>query len=85
MPNVDSSGGIGGRVGRSMDSSQLIEIRRKYVGVHLMTNNNPTNGPNGRPRFNQDKFNREPATNGAVDFYFARGLNTLFSRVGAPK
>jgi hypothetical protein len=85
MPNVDSSGGIGGRVGRSMDYSQLLEIRRKYIGVHMMRTNNPTNSPNAKPRFNQDKFNREPATNGAVDFYFARGLFPVFSRVGASK
>lgn len=65
MSNVDSSGGIGGRVGRSMDYSQLLDIRRKYVGIHMMGANNPSNSPNAKPRFNQDKFNREPATNGA--------------------
>jgi hypothetical protein len=81
MPNVNSNG----KFGTSMDSSQLIEIRRKYAGVRMMTINNSTNSPNAKPRFNQDKFNREPATNGATDFYFARGLNTVFSRIGAAK
>lgn len=81
MPNVNSNG----KFGTSMDSSQLIEIRRKYASVRMMINNNPDNSPNAKPRFNQDKFNREPATNGAADFYFARGLNTVFSRFGAAK
>ena len=81
MPNVNSNG----KFGTSMDYSQLLEIRRKYIGVRMMTINNPNNSPNAKPRFNQDKFNREPATNGAVDFYFARGLFPIFSRVGASK
>ena len=85
MSNVDSSGGIGGRIGRSMDYSQLLEIRRKYVGVNHMTVVNPTNSPNIKPFFNQDKKLREPGSNGAVDFYFTRGLQPLFGRVGTSK
>jgi len=85
MSNVDSSGGIGGRVGRSMDYSQLLDIRRKYIGVNMMTVNNPGNSPEIKPRFNQDKFVREPGSNGAVAFYFNRGLFPLFSRVGTGK
>jgi hypothetical protein len=85
MPNVDSSGGIQGRVGRSMDCSQLMEIRRKYAGVHQVYTEINTVGGTGIPRFNQDKFNREPLTNGAVDFYFTRGLYPLFGRVGPSK
>lgn len=82
MSNVDSSGGIRGRVGRSMDYSQLLEIRRKYVGVNHMTQVNPSNTPTIKPYFNQDKKLREPGSNGAVDFYFTRGLYPLFGRVG---
>jgi hypothetical protein len=85
MSNVDSSGGIGGRVGRSMDYSQLLEVRRKYVGVRHMTNFNPNNSPSIKPHFNQDRKLREPSTNGAVDFYFTRGLYLLFGRVGTSK
>lgn len=81
MPNINSNG----KFGTSMDSSQLMEIRRKYAGVRMMTNNNPINSPNAKHRFNQNKFNRESATNGAADFYFARGLNTVFNKVGAAK
>ena len=85
MSNTDSSGGIGGRRGRSMDCSQLMEIRRKYVGIHKMVTSNPQNVPTLKPRFNQDKMTREPLTNGAVDYYFTRGLNLLFRRVGTSK
>ena len=81
MPNVNSNG----KFGTSMDSSQLIEIRRKYASVRMMINNNPNNSPNAKPRFNQDKFNREGHTNGAADFYFARGLSTVFGRFGSSK
>lgn len=81
MPNVDSNG----KTGRSMDYSQFLEIRRKYVGVQAMTVANPGNIAEIKPRFNQDKFNREPSTNGSVDYYFTRGLNTVFGRVKSSK
>ena len=81
MPNVNSNG----KFGTSMDSSQLIEIRRKYASVRMMINNNPNNSPNAKPRFNQDKFNREGNTTGDADFYFARGLSTVFGRFGSSK
>jgi len=81
MPNVDSSG----KLGRSMDYSQLLEIRRKYVGVNAMAATNPSNSATIKPRFNQDKFNRESHTNGSVDYYFTRGLTPLFGRIGPSK
>lgn len=85
MSNTDSSGGIGGRVGRSMDCSQLMEIRRKYVGINMMTGQNPQNNPLVKPHFNQDKMTREAGSNGAVNFYFTRGLSPLFLRFGSTK
>lgn len=80
MSNVGSSG----KFGTSMDYSQFLEIRRKYVGVIDMTRKNPTNTPTIKPYFNQDKKLRG-TTNGAVDFYFTRGLTPLFGRVGTGK
>jgi len=71
--------------GRTMPYSQLLEIRRKYIGVIAMRRDNPYNSPDIKPRFNQDKFIREPGTNGAVDFYFTRGLTYLYSRAGTSK
>jgi len=91
MPNVNSDGlfggenGYGRRVGRSMDYSQLLDARRKYVGVNMMTLNNPNNSNNIKPFFNQDKMLREPGSNGAVNFYFNRGLTLVFNRIGSGK
>jgi hypothetical protein len=91
MPNVNSDGLFGGtdgrgrRVGRSMDYSQLLDIRRRFAGVNHRVLNNSRNIPEQKPFFNQDKFVREPLTNGAVDFYFVRGITPLFSRLGSGK
>jgi hypothetical protein len=81
MSNVNSDG----KFGRSMDYSQLLEIRRKYIGVNSMRIDNPKNLPTIKPHFNQDKFTREPKTNGAVDFYFTRGLYPIYTKVGTSK
>jgi hypothetical protein len=81
MSNINSNG----KFGTSMDYSQLLEIRRKYIGVNAMTIANPDNLPTIKPHFNQDKFLRDPKTNGAVDFYFTRGLTPLFGRIGTSK
>ena len=84
MPNVNSDGAFG-RIGRSMDYSQLLEIRRKYVGVHNIYTDNPYNSKNIKPFFNQDKMTREPLTNGAVNFYFTRGLIPVYARISPSK
>lgn len=91
MSNVDSSGGIGGRVGRSMDYSQLLEIRRKLAKTQQMkivndyAVSNRISPTQIKPWFNQDKFTREPGSNGAVDFYFTRGLESLTGQVFTSK
>jgi len=81
MSNVNSSG----KFGTSMDYSQLLQIRRKYIGVNAMYALNSANDPAVKPHFNQDKMGREPQTNGAVDFYFTRGLFPLYANVGSSK
>jgi len=68
-----------------MDYSQMLEIRRKYLNSNAMRQRNPSNNPAVKPHFNQDKFVREPGSNGAVDYYFTRGLTPLFRRVGTSK
>jgi len=80
MPNVNSNG----KFGTSMDYSQLLEIRRKYIGVNNFYQANPKNTPTIKPYFNQDSKLRG-TSNGAVDFYFTRGLNLVYSRVGSGK
>jgi hypothetical protein len=81
MSNINSNG----KFGTSMDYSQLLEIRRKYINTNSMRIKNPSNTPTIKPFFNQDKFVREGRTNGAVDFYFTRGLYSVYSRVGTGK
>jgi hypothetical protein len=81
MPNINSNG----KFGTSMDYSQLLEIRRKFTTVNHMTQQNPENSPSIKPYFNQDKFARENGTNGAVPFYFQRGLLPIYSRIGSGK
>jgi hypothetical protein len=85
MSNVSSDGLFGGRIGRSMDYSQMLEIRRKYLNTNAMKQSNPSNNPAIKPHFNQDKFVREPGSNGAVDYYFTRGLYPLYSSIGTSK
>ena len=91
MPNVNSDGLFGGtslgqtRPGRSMDYSQLLEIRRRFVGVNNMVIDNPHNSKTIKPFFNQDKRVREPSTNGAVNFYFVRGLTPVYNRISSSK
>lgn len=81
MPIVNSNG----KNGTSMDYSQLLDIRRKYVGVNMMQQQNPNNSPNIKPRFNQDKLVRDFRSSGAVDFYFTRGLTPVMRRIGTGK
>jgi len=81
MPNVSSVG----KFGTSMDYSQLLEIRRKYINVNRMYVDNSTNSPAIKPHFNQDKFNREFSTNGGLEFYAQRGLYPIYAKVGTGK
>ena len=91
MPNVNSDGLFGSvnpgitRPGRSMDCSQLIEIRKRYAGVKNMVIDNIHNSKDIKPFFNQDKKVRDVSSNGAVNFYFVRGLTNVFSRVHTSK
>jgi len=72
--------GSTGKFGTSMDYSQLLEIRRKYLNVNKMKNVNPTNTPTIKPYFNQDRLT-SGSNNGSSEFYNQRGLFTLFKRV----
>jgi len=77
MSNINSDV----KFGRSMDYSLLLELRRKYIAVPMIPPRNPTNSPNIKPHFNQDKFNREAQTNGASSYYFVRSIPLTYTRV----
>jgi len=64
-----------------MDYSQLLELRRKYIDVNMMHQQNSSNSPNIKPHFNQDKFNREGDTNGASSYYFVRSIPITYAKV----
>ena len=76
MPNVDSSG----KLGRSMDYSQLLNIRKKHPTVSLEHEKTPPGDQSQKPMFNRDFKNGGDSNNGASWFYNQRGLVLLFQR-----
>jgi len=64
-----------------MDYSDLLNLRRKTLLIQAANQQNPTNSPNIKPHFNQDKFTREGDTNGAVDFYVTKSITNAYSNV----
>ena len=77
MSNIDSSGGIGGRVGRSMDYSQLLKIRKQGI---------LTAAYRGAIEYGNTVFNRDKKTrgfdNGVVQVFFQKGLYLSSARGG---
>lgn len=77
MSNVDSSGGIRGRVGRSMDYSQLLKIRKQGI---------LTAAYRGAIEIGNTVFNRDKKTrgfdNGVVQVFFQKGLYLSSARGG---
>lgn len=67
--------GSTGKFGVSMDCSQRTELRRKYLNMNAMRIANPHNTLDVKPHFNQDMHTRDYGSNGAKEFYFAKGLN----------
>jgi len=78
MPNISNSDA---KFGRSMDYSDLLQLRRKSLLIQAATQRNPTNSPDIKPHFNQDKFTREAETNGSVDFYGTKSVPLTYSTV----
>lgn len=76
MPNLDSTG----KFGRSMDCSQLLEIKRKYKQVQEQ-NSKPVPGSQQiKPIFNSNKTIGGGTDNGASAYYHEGGLSLLFKR-----
>jgi len=69
--------GSTGKFGTSMDCSQRMELRRKFLEVRIMTAVNPNNNKTIKPFFNQDKLSRE--AHAERPFYFQRGLFSITS------
>ena len=75
MTIVNSSG----KFGQSMDCSQLIEFKRRYASVKQQNSKPIPADQSVKPRFNQDRLNRESG-NGNADVYRIRGLNLVYRR-----
>jgi len=76
MPNTDSTG----KFGRSMDCSQLLDVKKKYPTVRLEHNKVPPGDQRQKPMFNRDFKNGGDSNNGASWFYNQRGLVLLYQR-----
>jgi len=76
MPNTDSTG----KLGRSMDASQLIIARKKYVTLKAQNSKNPVGDQSKKPMFNRDFKNTGDFDNGASWFYNQKGLALLYKR-----
>lgn len=72
MPNTDSTG----KLGRSMDASQLTSLRKKVTTLTLENSKTPQGDQKTKPMFNRDFKNTGNSHNGASWFYNQRG-NTL--------
>ena len=70
--------GSTGKFGTSLDYSQMLDIRRKMLGVNYNRVVNNANIPNIKPHFNQDKFT-SGSDNGSSEFYHQRGLYSVAS------
>lgn len=78
MSNIDSSGGVRGRVGRSMDYSQLLTIRKQGILTSAYRGAVEDSKP---VVFNRDK-KTSGFDNGVVQVYFQKGLFLSSSRGG---
>jgi len=76
MPNIDSTG----KQGRSMDCSQLMDVRKKRPTVSLEHGKVPPGDQTQKPMFNRDYKNGGSSENGASWFYNQRGLVLLYQR-----
>ena len=74
MSNVDSSG----KFGRSMDYSQLLEARKRYVTVQRQNTKVPAGDQTQKPFLSEHHLTKG-FENGVVDYYFTRGLYPVFN------
>jgi len=80
MPNISSID----KPGRSMDYSQLLEIRRIAKITDIVSETNPTNSVEIKPRFGMDSLNRG-FNSGVIDVHMRRGLQPVFQRSAGGK
>jgi hypothetical protein len=72
MPNTDATG----KQGRSMDTSQLLAFRKKYMVVQQQGAKTPVGNQKQKHAFNSDRLGGGGSENGA-SWYYNQGGNTL--------
>ena len=72
MPNTDATG----KQGRSMDASQLLEFRKKYMVVQQQSGKTPAGDQKQKHAFNSNRLGGGGSENGA-SWYYNQGGNTL--------
>jgi hypothetical protein len=77
MPNVNSNG----KLGRSMDHSQILELRKAAKLTSITTSVNPKNSSSIKDNFGRDYRNRG-FTSGVTSVFMQKGLTPIFKLVG---
>jgi hypothetical protein len=76
MPNLDSTG----KFGRSMDCSQLLDFKKKYMTVQQQNGKTPPGNQNQKPAFNSDNKIGGDSENGASWYYNQNGNTIIYKR-----
>ena len=76
MPNVDSTG----KQGRSMDASQLLEFKKKYITLQQQNGKTPPGYQKQKPAFNSDHLSGGGSENGAGWYYNQKGNTLIYDR-----
>lgn len=76
MPNTDSTG----KFGRSMDCSQLLDVKKKLKTVQQQNGKTPQGDQSQKPAFNSDLKIGGDSENGASWYYNQKGLALLYQR-----
>jgi hypothetical protein len=76
MPNLDSTG----KFGRSMDCSQLLDVKKKLKTIQQQNGKTPQGDQSQKPAFNSNKVIGGDSENGASWYYNQKGLSLLYQR-----
>ena len=77
MPNIIDSAG---KFGRSMDCSQIIDFKKKYMVVQQQLSKTPPGNQSQKPAFNSGRLVGGGSDNGASVFYNQKGATLFFFR-----
>jgi hypothetical protein len=76
MPNLDSTG----KFGRSMDCSQLLDVKKKLKTIQQQNGKTPPGDQKQKTAFNSNKVIGGDSENGDSWYYNQKGLSLLYQR-----